>query len=371
MKWYATVPLFCSLASAASWSNSLWQNLYYIGGEGGDPFTAVAEEGQLVSKIRVYKSTKDDIYLRGIKLFYSDNTDRVIGTEQGEMGEHTFEEGETVKSMSLWGDGKGKRTGRIKFTTSKGEFDFGKDTSGQQEYPIDVGSGILVGFDGRGGADIDSLAAVFIKGLKQKYYDNIKYADFDKSSGFELETIKQSDVQYQGSQYTYTFSGTQTFTKTSTFTKGISTSLTVGSSLKVGVPEVAEGTISAEWTIGASVERAETETTTDTLTWSIAVNITNEASQRRCIASYYKGNIDVAWTGDFVMIDNDGNEHRIPTSGSVKSVDASKVIASCKPLSQAGKRTIYETITGPVADTEDAAPTTLVRRARPTAIAAS
>ncbi|KAH7021355.1 uncharacterized protein B0I36DRAFT_334332 [Microdochium trichocladiopsis] len=369
MKWYATIPLLCSLASAASWSSGIWQNQYYIGGEGGDPFTAVAEEGQVVSKLRVYKSTKDDIYLRGIKLFYTDNTEKVIGSELGDWDEHAFEAGEVVKSMSLWGDGKGKRTGRIKFTTDKGEFDFGKDTKGQQEYPIDVGSGILIGFGGRAGSDIDQLAAIFIKGLKQRYFDNIKYADFDIGSGFELETIKQSDVLYQGSQYTYTFTGTQTFTKSSTFTYSITNSLSIGTTFKAGVPEVAEISVSAEWTISGTVERGETETTTDTLTWSIAVNVTDEASQRRCTASYYKGNVDVSWTGDFVLIDNDGNEYRIPVSGSTKSVDASKVIASCEPLGQAGKRTVYETITGPAAATTGP-PTTLLKRAAPTAIAA-
>lgn len=376
MKWYATVPIFCSLASAASWSDTLWQNLYYIGGENGDPFTAVAEEGQLVSKIRVYKSTKDDIYLRGIKLFYSDNTERVIGTEQGDVGEHVFEDDEIIKSMSLWGDGLGRRTGRIKFTTNKSEFDFGKDTSGQQEYPIDVGSGLLIGFDGRAGADIDQLAAVFIKGLKQKYFDNLKYSDFDASSGFELETIKQADALYQGSQYMFTFSGTQTYTKTTTFTNSLSTKLTVGSSFKAGVPEVAEVTVSAQWEIGGTFERADAETTTDTLTWTTAINITDEASQRRCTASYYKGNIDLSWTGDLVLIDNDGNKYTIPSSGSVKAVRASKIIPSCVPLGQSGssKRTIYEVITGPVNESVnkigDNAPTTLVRRARPTAIAA-
>ncbi|KXJ87124.1 hypothetical protein Micbo1qcDRAFT_218405 [Microdochium bolleyi] len=372
MKWYATLPLFCALASAAPWPNTIWQNLYYIGGEGGDPFTAVAEEGHLVSKIRVYKSTKDDIKIRGIKLFYTDNSERVIGTEQGDWGEHAFEDGETVKSMSLWGDGKGRRTGRMKITTTKGEFDFGKKTDGQSEYPIDVGEGLFLGFDGRAGADIDSLAPVFIRKLKQRYFENIKYDDFDKSSGFQLETIKQSDLLYQGSQYMFTFTGTQTFTKTNTFTVGITNTLSIGSSFKAGVPEVAEITVSAEWSIAVAVERQQTETNTDTLTWSIATNITSEKDQRRCTASYYKGNIDVAWTGDLVLIDVDSKEHRIATKGSVKSVDASKVHASCEPLGSASsKRTIIETITGP--NESDVHATTLVKRvaaARPTAIAA-
>ncbi|KAJ1325266.1 hypothetical protein MN608_09977 [Microdochium nivale] len=347
MKWYATVPFFCALASAASWPNTVWQNLYYIGGQGGDPFTAVAENGHLVTKMRVYKTTKKDIVIRGVKLFFSDNTDRVIGTEEGDWAEKTFEGAEIVKSMSLWGDGRGRRVGRMKMTTDKGEFDFGKDTKGQQEYPIDVGSGFFLGFDGNAGADIDALAPVFIRGLKQRYFENIKYADFDINSGFELEHIRTSDATFNGVPWTFAFTGSRNIIRSKTFTSSITSGITLGLSFKAQVPLIAETEFKTEWSLSGTAEHSSTDTVNDSIGWTMTVNVTAENSWR-CTASFYQGNLDVEWTGDLVLIDNDGYEHRIGTSGSVKSVDASKVISNCEPLKGgASRRGVYELIEGP------------------------
>lgn len=78
-----------------------------------------------------------------------------------------FAPGEKCTELVLWGNGDGRRTCRIKIVTDKGQtLDWGKDTTGQTAYPSNLGSGILVGFMGRYGADIDCMAPLFLKDVK-------------------------------------------------------------------------------------------------------------------------------------------------------------------------------------------------------------
>lgn len=73
-----------------------------------------------------------------------------------------FDGSETIKSLSLYGNGEGTRTGRLTLTTSKNK-DFDTGSNKAQEYAIDHASGILVGFGGSAGEDINNMGPVFIK----------------------------------------------------------------------------------------------------------------------------------------------------------------------------------------------------------------
>lgn len=79
-------------------------------------------------------NTKSDVHGTNLKAKY-DKTSSV-----------TFQPGETVSSLSLYGDGSGSRLGWISMKTSKGQsMEIGWTNKGAQEYQIDVGSGLLIG----------------------------------------------------------------------------------------------------------------------------------------------------------------------------------------------------------------------------------
>lgn len=120
------------------------QPRHHIGGTSGAAFYTTGSDGVTVDKIRVYKKTN----LVGIKTWFSDDGTAVVGREEHQSQEYTFDSArnEVVTKMSLWGNGKGTRTGRVRFETSTGgSFDWGQNTDGQSEYPMEVGSWILVG----------------------------------------------------------------------------------------------------------------------------------------------------------------------------------------------------------------------------------
>ncbi|KAI9926801.1 hypothetical protein ASPWEDRAFT_717301 [Aspergillus wentii DTO 134E9] len=92
---------------------------------------------------------------------------KIAGKTAGDSKTPRFAPGERCTDLSLWANGIGTRCGRIRIYTSEGQsFDWGMH-GGKDEYPIDVGSGILVGFCGEGGSDIDRLGALFIKPIRR------------------------------------------------------------------------------------------------------------------------------------------------------------------------------------------------------------
>ncbi|KAK3686159.1 Jacalin-like lectin domain-containing protein [Podospora appendiculata] len=153
-----------TLAAAAIWPQSYWAGTHQIGGSGGTPFNLVAEQGTYVQRIRF---CWNDNYLRGIRLTYRNGAQAVTGREEGSCNSYTLNEAKTelIRSMTLWGDGKGSKAGRVRFVTSLGvTYDVGKkNTDGQEEFHMDVGSGVLLGFIGRSGLDIDKLSPVFLR----------------------------------------------------------------------------------------------------------------------------------------------------------------------------------------------------------------
>uniref|UniRef100_A0A3P9HY13 Jacalin-type lectin domain-containing protein n=1 Tax=Oryzias latipes TaxID=8090 RepID=A0A3P9HY13_ORYLA len=82
-----------------------------------------------------------------------------FGKPEGGFSQMEYQDGEQIKSLSLWGNGAGTRLGAIRIRTTLSQEFFPKMTKWnlKKEYPIDVGSGICLGVLGKGGDDIDIL----------------------------------------------------------------------------------------------------------------------------------------------------------------------------------------------------------------------
>jgi hypothetical protein len=78
------------------------------------------------------------------------------------------------------GTGKWDQVREVKFRTNKNkDFNVGWPQGKQQEYKMDVGSGILIGFMGASGTEIDRIASIFLKPVKSLYIDNVTYPTLD------------------------------------------------------------------------------------------------------------------------------------------------------------------------------------------------
>ncbi|OCH85686.1 hypothetical protein OBBRIDRAFT_293892 [Obba rivulosa] len=232
---------------------------FVVGGFGGSPFQTckwVTNQSALIVKaLDVWYNTST---LRGIQVTFSDNSrSPVFGSQSDSHGSVTFSPGEVITSLTLWGNGVGTRTGRIRLTTNAGQtFDVGKNTSGKRGYDAGLGSGILVGMVGRSGKDIDMLGPVFLNGAVTSIsISNVTYHPPLVGTTGGISQIIFDEAHYYNPpnstrDFPWDFSNSDTRTTSTSFTQSTSTTygafVTVGVTAKLfGIGARADGTF--EW----------------------------------------------------------------------------------------------------------------------------
>ena len=172
-----------------------------IGGNGGQEFEFYGgTDGVLLAKIGVWAG---EWQIKAIEVTLTNGETQTFG-KQDDGGQSTaypyqeyiFKQGETMTQLSLWGNGEGSRCGAIKFSTSLGhEFDHGMTKWGrQQEYPIEIGSGICCGVFGKSDADIDSLGFAFLRPIKRATLKDVEY-DIKNRLAVEHEDLEVRALQ--------------------------------------------------------------------------------------------------------------------------------------------------------------------------------
>ncbi|KAE8332756.1 ricin B lectin domain-containing protein [Aspergillus sergii] len=130
-----------------------------VGGKGGTPF----EEFKYVP-VRVVETwsgeVEDETVVRGLRWTWDDGSQsQLYGAEKGDHQVLVVPPGGKVKESSV---SSGKRVDSIVIVTKDGEkFKAGGD--GGEEHKQDVGDGVLVGFDGASGLDVDRVGLIFLK----------------------------------------------------------------------------------------------------------------------------------------------------------------------------------------------------------------
>uniref|UniRef100_A0A3P9KIK5 Jacalin-type lectin domain-containing protein n=1 Tax=Oryzias latipes TaxID=8090 RepID=A0A3P9KIK5_ORYLA len=145
-----------------------------VGGEGGLPFSFIgAETGALLKKLDAWVGPNQ---VSGITLQMSDGAQKTYGTVKksgDKMVSFTFEDGEYFSSLTLWPNNAGDHLGAIKFETTKGRISKACMTSGEptrSPTPVDVGSGMCFGVQGRSGSEIDAFG--FMLCTKTQIFNN-------------------------------------------------------------------------------------------------------------------------------------------------------------------------------------------------------
>ena len=148
--------------------------LEVIGGQGGSSFTFTGRDnGATLKKIGV---AVGGWQIKAVRAELTDGRVKTFG-ESVTFKEFTFEPGERFTKLSLWGNDDGSRLGGIRFSTSSGREFFEQMTGSvlKTEYPINVGSGVCLGLEGRSGSDIDNMGFVFINAIKSSVLTDMTY----------------------------------------------------------------------------------------------------------------------------------------------------------------------------------------------------
>lgn len=173
-----------------SQQSSPFAHINIVGGNGGNAFNFYAQDGAMLEKIGVWVGGSQ---IKAAKVWLTDGKVKQFGDPSGPYQEFSFQLGETISQMLLWGNGAGTRLGAIKFSTNKGNQFFAKMTKWglKQEYPVDTGSGICTGVLGRSGVDIDCMGFVFIKPISQSVMTNVEYPTL----GLDGASVQASDIK--------------------------------------------------------------------------------------------------------------------------------------------------------------------------------
>lgn len=258
--------------------NEPFTGLFGVGGGGGSPWAEYKwktnDNGLIVKRLDVWWN---DSCLQGIQVTYSDNSrSKQYGSFNNNHDALDLAPGERITNMSLWGNGKGTRCGRIRIITDGGkDFNKGKDVTGQTEYSAGVGSGILVGMVGRSGTEIDLLGPIFLDpDVKTISVSDLNYyGDLTGSQGITQVTLNQASYENpKGDQnpiLKWDFTGSSERETSTTFTQSSSTTYGVNVTVEVSAEIFGIGAKTSttyEW------EKSDTQTTESSTTEKMAMS---------------------------------------------------------------------------------------------------
>lgn len=299
---------------------SIYAPMTVIGGQGGGWFANYGANGKVLERITVWVG---EWQIKAIRVWMTGEAPKTYGDPAGPQSDFAFEPGERMTKLSLWGDGAGTRTGAIRFETSKGRtFDFGMTKWGRKtEYPVDVGSGICVGVQGRSGADIDALGFVFLNPVAYATLTDVRYptltADTPSIVPESLATF--SDTNTSNLPRAYRFSGTRVEEVSETWATTLGLEVYMEVTVTAGVPQVASVGTTFGWKLSASSTYSLTHKTTRSLAWENSGTL--QPQQRvSLVAVTRRGNIFIPYTGRMVVTLKSGQTFSYDVSGNFRGV---------------------------------------------------
>lgn len=329
--------VFVGSARAEPWGTDLCVRPTGVGAASqGAPFTILGSAGSSVRKLRVYRNNGKDGYLRGIVVFFSDGTEMRGGVRKDQFSDFDLADGEVVTAATLWqmsNSTSGARVARLDFSTSSRSWGFGvENTAKLSSKAVSVGSGILVGFQGSAGDDLDFLAPIFLKTMSSSTVSDIVFEKFGDTDGLKLVTLREGSAVFNGTDYSWTFSGSESRDSSTSFSSGTSASFGASTTFALEAPAIiAKAGISASWTFGTTSSFDRHSGKSRSLSWSTTVALSKDVPAVSCSALVWEGRLDVAWTGTQTIV-ADGRAVSFPTSGTLRHVDYGKVETVCRPM---------------------------------------
>lgn len=305
------------------WTDYIVDNTPVGGSHGGSVIFNQAKfyKGVMLREVGVWK---DDGALRGLRLTWTDDTSDLYGKESGDWNHLKFDPGETCTELVLWGNGSGTRTGRIKIVTSNGKtLDWGMH-GGSTAYPMTLGSGLLVGFSGASGSDIDRLCGLFLKSVKS-ITSEAKYGQLPgPTEGIRPKQLEQKEFDNSNGAQDMGWSvGSEIKVEESnTWTQSATLAFGASATVKAGIPEVAQVEASAHWELSGTVSHSSTTTETRTITWG-ASGVVKPNKCLRVTATYWEGQANIEYTSTVTVVLKDGGSFTYTEPGTLNSIACS------------------------------------------------
>ena len=264
-------------------------------GNSGTRFTLNRfSSGHIVKRIGVHFSTTN---LRGLNISYSDGTRQTTGALQGSYAEITLQPAEVVTRASIWGEGQGRRTGRIWLETSRGQtLNAGRNTAGQDEFPINVGSGILAGFLGRSSTEIWILGFLFILPVTRTLISNVRFT-LPAGDTIGSQLFREATYENVGTSGDINWDFSNSVTRTNSVSFSSSATVEFGSSISItaGIPAIAQVESSFSWSVSATATWQRTNETQLTFGWGLSGSLApGDTVQGRALCQH--GQADLEYT---------------------------------------------------------------------------
>ncbi|KAF2187915.1 hypothetical protein K469DRAFT_567511 [Zopfia rhizophila CBS 207.26] len=326
-------------------SNGPWQKQpSSVGGSEGSDFCETKfKQGVIINGIEVWANKET---VRAVQFKYSDNTlSKVYGEADGDK--HSRLEWDaaatTVDKLTMWGNGKATRLGRIYLRLSDGkELDVGKDTDGQKSYEQDRGSGVMVGAFGKSGLDINMLGILFlgskvkkVRVSEMKFDDDIQTLN-SKKQGITAQVLDEATHTNKKTDSNDTFAfinevskrDSKKFSQSLAFTFGYHVDIEIsGQVLGLG----AKATAGYNWEL-QTTHTEETESSFERkLTWRTDT-IVKPGKTIHCKAFANVGSFDGGYTSKVKVELEDARTFTFTEKGRLEAVSWSEAFSSCEDV---------------------------------------
>lgn len=305
--------------------------VHLIGGHGGSTYKVKGwESGNRIAELRVYSG---EWQIKAIRLWLTGDEEghyQQFGDPGGaNYQEFTFEEGERVEKMSLWGNGAGSRAGWIYFRTNKGRsFDYGMyGWPKKQEYEINVGSGILVGAVYNAGADIDSHGYYFLSSsVASSLVRNVSYPtlSFDTQATDPVALDSFTQTNHTSSPISWKFQGKHSVTSSQVWTATTENAFEVKVSVEAEVPLLTKVGGSFGWRLSAGSSHQRSEQQEHSLTWENSGQL-QPGQTIGLVASTRRGKLNVPYTATAMITLRNGATFSFPQEGTYQGIVFSAV----------------------------------------------
>ncbi|MBA2861792.1 jacalin-like lectin [Methanococcus maripaludis] len=301
-------------------------------GHGGHPFRQFGNDCSVIHSIRVWIDSLDKHrIIKALEVTFTDGiTTKMCGESHGNVHtEYVFKPGEKIESMSLWdcGNPKKLRAGRILFKTSNGiTVDTGK-CKGKTEFPVNVGSGILVGIEGGSGADVDRIGFIFIKPIKEMILENVIYPTLKFETTGIMPVYLDEYLGHNTSDHTISWKFGDSINKTfeHTWSSTSNVELFGEYSVKAGVPEVVEVDGKYGWKVGAETRLERSEKESKELNWDTEGTL-EPGESINLVAITRRGSLPgIDMSGDLKIVTKDGESKSFKMTGLYNGITYTQV----------------------------------------------
>ncbi|CAL8376025.1 unnamed protein product [Arctogadus glacialis] len=294
--------------------------LFIIGGQGGGPFTFTGRDnGATLRKIGV---AVGGWQIKAVRAELTDGRVQTFGNAVT-FSEFTFELGERITKLSLWGNGAGTRLGGIRFWTSSEREFLAHMTKWplKTEYSIDVGSGVCLGLEGRCGSDIDHMGFLFINAIKSSVLTDMTYPSLalytPQVNKEHVKSVSYHNGSTAAQEHKCAYS--RSVTKSTTWSTTNKIESTVSLTVTAGIPDLVE--VSAGFSLTLGAEQTSSGTSSETTTESDEVTVTVPAGKTVTVeVSVGRAVIDLPYSATVKIRCLNGRELHFKSTGNYNGV---------------------------------------------------